>query len=257
MTKKLLILLCMLISIVFLQNLSGQALHIDDDGIIWIEIEGKQIKLQEYLIPVGTVNSYIGSAAYVPDGWLICDGRKISKTTNNEYEDLVNLLRNVANDDSIHPFIYDCNEDEANLPDLRGRFIRGIDNPGTAQGAAGRDEDAAIRTNELGAVSEDETVVNENTVGGVIGSIQGDAMQRIKGDLIGGYLFVAQANITAHGALDGEDIGESRSGSSGSSGTLKTSITFDSKKSISPTEAKTSDYETRPKNIALNYIIKY
>ena len=247
MNKKCIIFVCLLVSAILLQGLSGQALHIDDDGIVWIEVDGKQIKLQEYLIPVGTVNSFIGSAAYVPDGWLICDGRRINKTDNNEYEDLVDLLRNVANGDEQHPFIYACNNDEANLPDLRGRFIRGVDNPGTEQGAAGRDDDHGIRTNEPGAVQEEarENIADENIIGGVVGSLQGDAIRNITGSATSNRglrvntvtgAFERLANYGRYGNNNGADA-----------------FGFD----FNASRVVPTGKDNRPKNVYLNFIIKY
>lgn len=74
-----------------------------------------------------------------PPGWLWCDGSTISKTTNPEYTDLVDLLKAEAGADTGHPY-YHADSDKAVLPDLRGAGIRGIDV------AANRDKDGVRKS---------------------------------------------------------------------------------------------------------------
>jgi microcystin-dependent protein len=77
--------------------------------------------------PAGTVISFAGSTA--PEGWMICDGAAISRTN---YAGLFAAIGEAwGSGDGSTTF---------NLPDLRGRFLRGVDN------GAGRDPDSAIRT---------------------------------------------------------------------------------------------------------------
>lgn len=73
------------------------------------------------VIPFGGVN--------IPPGWLLCDGSAISRTT---YAALFSIIgTNWGNGDGSTTF---------HLPDLRGRFVRGVD------GTANRDPDKATRT---------------------------------------------------------------------------------------------------------------
>ena len=239
MTKKWIVFLCMVLSVVLLQSMSGQALHIDDDGIVWIEVDGKQIKLQDYLVPVGTIDAFAGDNRTVPAGWLICDGRKIDKMINPEYADLVDLFWIIADNNTSHPYISGCSVNEARLPDLRGRFLRGMNNPYTATGDAARDPDASDRTNEEGMV-----------VGGTAGSVQEDAMQRITG-------VFGRSAVQDHatGPFRQSFIASLLKGTS--SGFPTYTVDFDSKNSDTPSLAKTSDYETRGKNLYVAYMIKY
>lgn len=81
--------------------------------------------------PPGTVVAFagvVGGAVAPPAGWLLCDGAAVSRTT---YAALFAAIGTTAGGgDGATTF---------NLPDYRGRFIRGVD-----QGV-GRDPDAASR----------------------------------------------------------------------------------------------------------------
>jgi microcystin-dependent protein len=73
----------------------------------------------------GTISAYGGNTA--PTGWLLCDGTAVSQTT---YADLFAVIG--CN--------FGCSGGNFNLPDLRGRFLRGRD------GGALRDPDSGTRT---------------------------------------------------------------------------------------------------------------
>jgi len=78
-------------------------------------------------VPAGTVISY--PAATPPSGYLECDGSSLLRAT---YADLFAVIGvTYGNVDGTH----------FNLPDYRGRFMRGQDN------GAGRDPDAGARAN--------------------------------------------------------------------------------------------------------------
>lgn len=65
--------------------------------------------------PSGAINAYAGATA--PSGWLLCDGEEVSRAS---YADLFNVIGETygAGDGST----------TFNLPDLRGEFVRGLDN---------------------------------------------------------------------------------------------------------------------------------
>ena len=89
------------------------------DGTEWVSANITQV-------PIGTIAPYGGSSA--PTGWLLCDGLAVSRTT---YSDLYAAIGNAWG--------YGDNSTTFNLPDLRGRFLRGVD------AGTGRDPDAATR----------------------------------------------------------------------------------------------------------------
>ncbi len=95
---------------------------------IGISITGNTItNTAPSVIPAGTIMAYGGSIA--PTGWLLCDGSTVSRTT---YAGLYTAVgNNFGSGNGSTTF---------NLPDFRGRFLRGVD------GAASIDPDKATRT---------------------------------------------------------------------------------------------------------------
>lgn len=105
-------------------------------------------------VPIGTLMAYGGDTTKTgiidllkQQGWLPCNGASVSI---NQFQELYNVIGNSFGGNLI---------DQFNLPDMRGRFLRGVD-----QGA-GRDPDTAGRRAEpsggnsgdkVGSVQEDE-----------------------------------------------------------------------------------------------------
>lgn len=84
------------------------------------------------LIPAGAVMSFAMNSA--PNGWLICNGSNVSRTTYFRLFNAIGII--FGNGDGSTTFT---------LPDLRGEFIRGVDNSrgvdtGRAFGSAQADE---------------------------------------------------------------------------------------------------------------------
>ena len=77
-------------------------------------------------LPIGMIIPFAGSQ--IPSGWLLCDGSSVSRST---YSNLYTALGNTWGSSSSTTF---------NLPDLRGRFLRGVDS------GSGNDPDASSRT---------------------------------------------------------------------------------------------------------------
>lgn len=78
-------------------------------------------------IPIGTINPYAGlvdgtaRGKLESQGWLVCDGATVSRSIYEELFDTIGGSFGVG--DNVSTF---------NLPDLRGRFVRGVDH-GTNQ----------------------------------------------------------------------------------------------------------------------------
>jgi microcystin-dependent protein len=199
-----------------------------------IQSRDLSVGLQNAVTPPGTVVAYAGIT--VPTGWELCDGREVGRT-DPKYAALwtaIGTIHGVGNGTTTF-----------NLPDYRGRFLRGMDDPdgnGPIQ-AAGRDPDVAGRKDRVGLA-----------VGGVMGSVQEDAFQ-------GHY----------HELVLGSNTGGTRWGFSGSS-TDNRNMTdtggtkFDNIGYGYTAATITTDYshgpprvssETRPKNAYVNYLIKY
>lgn len=119
---------------------AGTALSILTAGV---DLTKLAATVAQALSPTGSVVAYSGTSA--PAGWLLCNGASVSSTTYNA----LSLVLNGA---------YGVGSGVFNLPDLRGRFIRGVD------GAAGNDPDSATR-------------IASNTGGNIgnnVGSLQAD-----------------------------------------------------------------------------------
>ena len=78
-------------------------------------------------MPTGSVIPYAGKSA--PDGWLLCDGAAVSRTT---YADLFAVIGTTfGSGDGSTTF---------NLPDLRGRVAVGVDSDANLGAAIGEKE---------------------------------------------------------------------------------------------------------------------
>jgi phage-related tail fiber protein len=97
-------------------------------------------------IPSGSLQAFAGSTA--PAGWLLCDGSAVSRTI---YGALFSAISTAWG--------YGDNSTTFNLPDLRGRFLRGRD------AGIARDPDRATRT----------AANTGGNTGDAVGSIQGVA----------------------------------------------------------------------------------
>jgi len=158
-------------------------------------------------VPIGTILPFAGTT--LPAGFKWCDGTAISRTANAA---LFAVIGNYwGSGDGLTTF---------NLPDMRGRFMRGVD------GLAGNDpdKDARIASNTGG-----------NT-GNVVGSAQADEIKSHHHSAPNGGTFVTY-------------------GGSGCSSTAPGGGNVNAANSTSATTDSGSN-ETRPKNVYVNYIIK-
>lgn len=111
------------------------------------------------ITPAGSVIMYAGTSA--PTGWLLCDGSPVSRTT---YSTLYSVVGNSFGDGSQNAdgsSSGNGTNSHFNLPDMRGRFVRGFD------GTANRDPDAASRT----------AMLSGGNTGDAVGSVQEDQLE--------------------------------------------------------------------------------
>ena len=155
-------------------------------------------------VPVGTICMWGGNTSNVDPDWMICDGGTLDTA---KYPELYKVIQDA--------FGHNPPAGEFYLPDLRGYFVRGVDE------GAGHDPEAAERIDP----------VTGTKIGDAVGTYQGDAVQ----DHDHSY------NSFPNGR---GDIASGRYWKSGGANTGGVA------------GANTSKYETRPKNIALYYIIK-
>ena len=104
--------------------------------------------------PVGAIMAFAGPIESIPSTWRLCNGDPIARSP--EYDALFQAIKTS----------WGGNQSTFYLPDLRGRFLRGVD-----QGA-NRDPDVGQRTADRpGANALDR-----------VGSMQGDALQNHRHD---------------------------------------------------------------------------
>jgi len=182
-------------------------------------------------VPAGTLLPFAGLANNIPDGYLACDG---SLVRADDYPALYAAIGDTWGGDGTN----------FNLPDFRGRFMRGWDD------GAGNDPDAASRTalhaggatgDQVGTYQDDETASHDHS-----GNTSSD----------GNHSHSTQS-FSASGYPDGSG---DRTGSyylmhpsRGSDFSLSTNSTGAHTHSI-PSDGGS---ETRPMNATVLYIIKY
>lgn len=174
-------------------------------------------------VPAGTIMAYGGTIQNIPDGWKLCDGTSISRS---QFATLFNIVgTQFGTGDNVTTF---------NLPDLRGRFLRGL------SGASNLDPDKDNRTgmNPGGAT------------GNNVGSVQSDVFQS-----------------HGHGVTDNGHTHPfyGHTSSTFETGNNGTAYHADSNWTIGNVDISQSNItindaggtETRPENAAVLYIIKW
>jgi microcystin-dependent protein len=176
------------------------------------------------LVPVGTIVAFGGPVA--PDGWLLCDGHTISRAT---YQALFGAIgTSHGGGDGASTF---------NLPDLRGRFLRGADL------GAGRDPDRASRI----------AANPGGNIGDTVGTLESfaTAMPNTR------FGTTSSGNHTHTFGVYGATFNDGNAAASSFNGyalheTRATSPAGDHVHTITG-----GDSESRPSNIAVNYIVKF
>jgi len=156
------------------------------------------------IVPAGCVIAFAGTT--IPEGWLLCDGSAIPNANGT-------VQGKTANFSTLHSVI------GPNVPDLRGVFIRGVDNN------RGVDSGRGIR-------SYQEAYAGYNTYNSSTddGDNQANAADR-RGEMQTLYVNGTQVGFGNKGSGAGKNYGP---------------YTIDNQAG-----------DTRPKNVALHYIIKY
>lgn len=172
----------------------------------------------------GMIAPFAGPVDKIPAGWLLCDGREVNRS---EYANLYNVIGICWGEGN--------GSTTFNLPDLRGMFLRGV------SGDSGNDEDAATRV----APSN-----NGGNTGNNVGSYQGDAIRNITGSVKIGDALTGVWNDSCTGFCGYEFIGNMTTKGGGSS-TAAYNFTYDASRVV-PVAS-----DNHPKNVYVNYIIKY
>ena len=178
------------------------------------------------LFPAGMVSPFAGPVESIPAGWLLCDGSEISRTEYANLYDAIGVCWGVGDGSTTF-----------NLPDLRGMFLRGV------SGDSNNDPDAA-----------DRVVLNDNggNTGNNVGSYQGDAIRNITGTFCTAQRWGYGWDVTPTGAFT---MSQNTDGG----------MTYEHHKFYNGNPQYTFNAENvvpvgsdnRPKNVYVNYIIKF
>jgi len=187
-------------------------------------------------VPSGTILPFGGTVA--PAGYLLCDGTEVQRA---DYPRLFATVGEAFGATTVFTFT---------LPDLRGRFLRGVD------GAATNDPDRNSRV----------AIAPGGNVGNNVGSLQGDARRGNSGTVSG---TTASSGNHSHSFPTWNDDHDEDDGNpntaldgwaddkpSGSSSNNTTDTQGAHTHTFSASVTLAGDAETRPKNVYVNYIIK-
>lgn len=206
--------------------------------------------------PIGSVIAFAGPVENLPANWLVCDGGKLSRT-DPRYRALFQAIGTSWGGDATTYFY---------LPDLMGRFLRGVEKDGKGNASATpRDAGRDKRT----AAKPDDAAGPGNT-GNNVGSMQDDAIQNHRhtdaGHSHAADVSVKHDQIAKH---QGEEVasgtGARVQGNEGNNGFVKIQVAVRNQSGTAdigdPTPStagppRVSD-ETRPKNAYVYWIIRY
>ncbi len=163
-------------------------------------------------VSIGSIETFAGVAAKIPEGYLLCNGQEVSRAT---YKDLFDVIGTTYGSSSGTTF---------NVPDLRGKFVRG-------------NGSTTFNSDSKGNVTHSSAA---------LGVTQGDAIRNITGKISsfdekymypsGVFYYKNQSNSwNVAGGVDSSAV----------------DIFLDASKVV-PTAN-----ENRPINMSMNYIIKY
>lgn len=176
--------------------------------------------------PPGNSSSSASSGTYQPPefpletaGWMLCDGRKLSAAQYPELFAVLGCLYGCVTDGQGNQEFY--------IPDYRGLFLRGADE------GAGMDPDVSSRM-----------LPNQSGTGSAVGSLQCDALQTHQHQ----YNEVPTQPTIPPGNDGTAAIPPPSQGL-----TSPPTNSLDTNQNT----VRTSNGETRPKNVYVNYIIKY
>lgn len=181
-------------------------------------------------VPVGSIVAFGGDKNNVPEGWLLCDGSSVSQT---DYSQLYAMIGAA----------WGSTGSSFNLPDLRGRFLRGVND------GAGLDPNAGSRV----------AIKTGGNTGDNVGTVQDDGIESHNSTgsttTTGNHNHTEQ-QTTVRG-IDEEDDNYNPAAQTGANQptAISTGGTGSHNHSVSVSYSGLS--ETRPVNAGVFYIIKY
>ena len=171
---------------------------------------------------------FAGEVENIPYGWLLCDGSEISRSQYSNLYSAIGVCWGTGNGSTTF-----------NLPDLRGMFLRGV------SGDSENDPDAA-----------DRIVLNNNggNTGNNVGSYQSDAIRNITGSFTSGQRWINA--LSNEFPVSGVFTYIQQPG-----GPTYTHESFyedgNLQYNFNAADVVPVGSDNRPKNVYVNYIIKY
>ena len=251
---------------------AGGTLNGVTDGVIRLKVQGESVLVQNISAndwwvtadtrdktPVGTIVTFAGDDA--PAGYVRCDGTSYSRTDARFLELFARL--STANGATVSPRWGFVDATNFRVPDLRGVFLRGVDS------GRGQDPDANSRT----------AAYPNGSTGGVVGSYQDSdnrshqhnvSLSGNTGDA-GNHNHGVNANPGERGLIRRSATSDPNWTTDGADGggrgtepdvvNAPSAIPFDGNHSHSISRSgvsgATGGSESRPKNVYVNYFIKY
>lgn len=226
------VVLAMFLAVYRFANLEADVKKLNRDGIDAVIAEGiEEIQAKSTSVgdmPVGAILPFAGTKDDAPDGWLLCDGAPLPD--HAQFKSLRDILAAGRWERSAAITL---------LPDLRGRFLRGLDKP--------KGGEAALRDTQ----SEDRGVGSPQAqTRGSHTHKAGDMVAQINPS--GGEvpLNLRSASWTAQDCLEG--VKAKKPNPRNKAMTLGVIVSGES-----CSECAFAHDENRPENCAVNYIIKY
>jgi microcystin-dependent protein len=211
--------------------------------------------------PIGTILPFAGTYSMIPDGWLLCDGQHVLRTTYNQ---LFAILSVTWGDGSQDPngTPTGFSGTHFNLPDFRGLFMRGL-NFSPVWGAStagfstvgGRDPDSGSRY----------AILSGGAPGNSIGAAQPDALQDhnmgappTPATGAASQYLAAPRNAAIHDAGSGAGFSgkQTNAGSFAANGAWGTDEFYRPMDGQRGASVPRVSNESRPQNRTINYIIR-
>jgi microcystin-dependent protein len=196
----------------------GEMVKMNITAEYWMDLKEMILKVAS---PVGSIIPFGGSTA--PSGWAICDGASYVKADYTALYAAIGTAWGTA--DSAH----------FNIPDLRGKFLRGVDH------AAGFDPDRAARA----------AIKTGGATGDAVGSWQDAQYQQHNHGQTGG-----QSQDHTHGYTTVYEPGHSANGSWFNHYEPTGGTTGGASQDHSHATNNAGGNETRPKNANVEFIIR-
>jgi len=204
---------------------NGQVLQTNGSGVLSFQTFGS--------VPVGAV--FCMAENVIPSGYVECNGQSLNKTLAANTE-LFNVIQ----------YKYGGSGNNFNVPDLRGEFVRGWASNTTD---STRDQGRGIGTGQSGDITSHNHSYSNNSIT-VSGANHSHNIRKLNlNGVVGGV------GVTL-GSGQGYQVGYQNNNSGTVSGVVQNSGNLSMSGTVGISINNTGGSETRPRNVALMYVIK-